>query len=313
MSAESTEAIWQHLFALFDRDHSGLLDEADVAAAIRSTGTSEDLTRRALAGVSAGGRVEPARFRELLEQHIDAAIGRGADAAAGRPKGARVRYYLGVLRDFERRATARGEFMIAAEARHYAKGVRQSEEVRQKEVMAGRLSRERDGVQEAHVLEAVEFNRAWTTNMEEFEARARGLLDDLRVRHEAALAEFIERCRAEQPKAGRHSKAMLELLQVQDKLARSGNYVEAQKCQRKMRALARQEAASVAEVAEETVRRKIEAFKSAQKLEAEALSARIDRGRSEHRNHWAQGAARLMQSHKNMLTDLSLRQNVRPA
>ena len=112
MSAESTEAIWQHLFALFDRDHSGLLDEADVAAAIRSTGTSEDLTRRALAGVSAGGRVEPARFRELLEQHIDAAIGRGADAAAGRPKGARVRYYLGVLRDFERRATARSGFGV---------------------------------------------------------------------------------------------------------------------------------------------------------------------------------------------------------
>ena len=42
----------------------------------------------------------------------------------------------------------------------------------------------------------------------------------------------------------------------------------------------------------------------------EALAARIERGRCEHRSHWANGAQRLMQSHKNMLVDLSLRQSL---
>ena len=35
---------------------------------------------------------------------------------------------LGVLRDFERRVRARGEFMVAAEARHYSRAMRDAEE-----------------------------------------------------------------------------------------------------------------------------------------------------------------------------------------
>ena len=63
-------------------------------------------------------------------------------------------------------------------------------------------------------------------------------------------------------------------------------------------------------MADDGAAKRIEVFKRQQRLEMEGLKTRIERGRAEHKGHWAQGAARLMQSHKNMVTDLSLRQSL---
>ena len=67
---------------------------------------------------------------------------------------------------------------------------------------------------------------------------------------------------------------------------------------------------SVQATADADAAKKVDAFRRQQRLEIEGLVARIERGRAEHKGHWAQGAARLMQSHKNMVTDLNLRQNL---
>jgi len=45
-----------------------------------------------------------------------------------------------------------------------------------------------------------------------------------------------------------------------------------------------------------------------QEMQLEALRRRIQRGREEHKEHWLQGAQRLMQSHRNMLSDLKSKQ-----
>ena len=49
-------------------------------------------------------------------------------------------------------------------------------------------------------------------------------------------------------------------------------------------------------------------LKQQQQMQLEALQRRIARGREEHKEHWLQGAQRLMQSHKNMLSDLKTKQ-----
>lgn len=70
------------------------------------------------------------------------------------------------------------------------------------------------------------------------------------------------------------------------------------------------DAASMEATVDEGAQKRIEGFKRQQQREMEGLRTRIERGRAEHKNHWAQGAARLMQSHKNMATDLRLRQSL---
>lgn len=49
-------------------------------------------------------------------------------------------------------------------------------------------------------------------------------------------------------------------------------------------------------------------MKQQQQLALEALRRRIQRGREEHKEHWLMGAQRLMQSHRNMLSDLKSKQ-----
>eukprot|EP00965_Chrysotila_dentata_P068971 2279237-Pleurochrysis_carterae.AAC.1 len=98
--------------------------------------------------------------------------------------------------------------------------------------------------------------------------------------------------------------------QVQSKLAKAGKYVEAQRCQRKINQLAAQEAEAMQAAVEQGVVKKLEVLRASQKLEVEALLARIERGRHEHRAFWTQNAQRMMQSHRNVITDLSTRQNI---
>ena len=47
-----------------------------------------------------------------------------------------------------------------------------------------------------------------------------------------------------------------------------------------------------------------------QASQLEALRRRIQRGREEHKEHWLMGAQRLMQSHRNMLSDLKTKQAI---
>lgn len=249
-----------------------------------------------------GGRgVKMEMFQSLLEEAFSVTDEASGDA---------VKYVLGILKDFERRATSRDEFMLASEARHFSRVIRDSEEGRQRKLMNSRQTQEKSSIQEAHVMEAVEFNRAWTANMEEFEQRAASIIQDLRTRQEDALNSYVARQREEALSRVKHSKAVLDLMQVQDKLARTGHFAEAQRCQKKLNTMARREATALQAAADEVLRKKVEAFKASQRLEMEALVTRIGRGRGEHRGHWTQGANRLMQSHKNMLTDLALRQNL---
>ena len=50
------------------------------------------------------------------------------------------------------------------------------------------------------------------------------------------------------------------------------------------------------------------AMRVQQQTQLEGLRRRIQRGREEHKEHWLMGAQRLMQSHRNMLSDLKSKQ-----
>ena len=99
----------------------------------------------------------------------------------------------------------------------------------------------------------------------------------------AALANFVEKSRAESVTRVKPSKAVLDLIKAQEKLARSGNYPEAQKCQKKVHELLRKDAASMQAMADEGAQKRVEVYKRQQRLEMEGLLARIERGRAPKR------------------------------
>ncbi len=165
---EPTTAWVTSLLKLLNR---GATFETDTVAALVCAGLAEGQAQQMLDAAKRGdGMLDGSGFKELMTECIAGLTAGEADPAA--VERLVTALLLGMFKDFEKRATARGSFMVAAEARHHARRLRQSAEARQHEHMSARQTRQKSEVQEAHVMEAVEFNRAWSTNMEEFEHRA---------------------------------------------------------------------------------------------------------------------------------------------
>ena len=172
------QKLWSTVFKLYDRDNSGFADQGDTIAAMVTMGHAPEVARQMLTRRCDDGLPNLELFQLLLEECVS--LNAGVDIGASGWQKELVKHLLGVLKEFEKRALARGEFMIAAESRHRVKQLKETEELRQKDEMVVRQGTEKSGVAEAHVREAVEFNKAWTTNMSEFELRATQIVQELR-------------------------------------------------------------------------------------------------------------------------------------
>ena len=335
-SSSTTADVWPSVFRLVQADGFCAFD--DIVAALECSGKSHTAAMRAVerSGAEARG-VDADRFGALLDECVASSLGDDAADAAKREASV-VRHALGVLKTFERRLLARGEFMTAAECRHRGSILKDAEAERQKVALVNKQAAEKAGVEQAHVLEAMEFNRAWSANVDEFEGRAAAMVQELHDRQAAAYEAYESEQRLQTIAAQKSSKEMLALKKIQVHamprnsaapfgrafrrnysdpthasqvtMARTGKYLEAEKYSKKVAKLAKSESLELQAKADAALEKKLEVFAMKQAVEMEGLLARISRGRAEHKAHWETGATRLVQSHKNMVTDLGLRQGL---
>jgi len=337
-SSSTTADVWPSVFRLVQTDGFCAFD--DIVAALECSGKSHTAAMRAVerSGAEARG-VDADRFGALLDECVASSLGDDAADAAKREASV-VRHALGVLKTFERRLLARGEFMTAAECRHRGSILKDAEADRQKVALVNKQAAEKAGVEQAHVLEAMEFNRAWSANVDEFEGRAAAMVQELHDRQAAAYEAYESEQRLQTIAAQKSSKEMLALKKIQVTrkfgrairprnsarnsrrnyltpeppsqvtMARTGKYLEAEKYSKKVAKLAKSESLELQAKADAALEKKLEVFAMKQAVEMEGLLARISRGRAEHKAHWETGATRLVQSHKNMVTDLGLRQGL---
>ena len=340
-SSSTTADVWPSVFRLVAAD--GFCAFEDIVAALECSGKSHTAAMRAVerSGAEARG-VDADRFGALLDECVASSLGDDAADAAKREASV-VRHALGVLKTFERRLLARGEFMTAAECRHRGSILKDAEAERQKVALVNKQAAEKAGVEQAHVLEAMEFNRAWSANVDEFEGRAAAMVQELHDRQAAAYEAYESEQRLQTIAAQKSSKEMLALKKIQVHamprnlrrairprhsaapsgaiiltpnprfqvtMARTGKYLEAEKYSKKVAKLAKSESLELQAKADAALEKKLEVFAMKQAVEMEGLLARISRGRAEHKAHWETGATRLVQSHKNMVTDLGLRQGL---
>ena len=340
-SSSTIADVWPSVFRLVAADGFCAFD--DIVAALECSGKSHTAAMRAVerSGAEARG-VDADRFGALLDECVASSLGDDAADAAKREASV-VRHALGVLKTFERRLLARGEFMTAAECRHRGSILKDAEAERQKVALVNKQAAEKAGVEQAHVLEAMEFNRAWSANVDEFEGRAAAMVQELHDRQAAAYEAYESEQRLQTIAAQKSSKEMLALKKIQVHamprnlrrairprhsaapfgaiiltpdspsqvtMARTGKYLEAEKYSKKVAKLAKSESLELQAKADAALEKKLEVFAMKQAVEMEGLLARISRGRAEHKAHWETGATRLVQSHKNMVTDLGLRQGL---
>lgn len=93
-------------------------------------------------------------------------------------------------------------------------------------------------------------------------------------------------------------------------LARQSKYEEAQATKLRADRLEQWEKLKINNELQVIYATKELALRKTQSRELEALKGRIQRGRDEHKEHWLNGAQRLMQSHRNAINDLRTRQTI---
>ena len=212
-SSSTTADVWPSVFRLVAADGFCAFD--DIVAALECSGKSHTAAMRAVerSGAEARG-VDADRFGALLDECVASSLGDDAADAAKREASV-VRHALGVLKTFERRLLARGEFMTAAECRHRGSILKDAEAERQKVALVNKQAAEKAGVEQAHVLEAMEFNRAWSANVDEFEGRAAAMVQELHDRQAAAYEAYESEQRLQTIAAQKSSKEMLALKKIQ--------------------------------------------------------------------------------------------------
>ena len=215
----------------------------------------------------------------------------------------------GVLADLKKfYVEQRRDFKLAAMATEMHMQLTAREEMRRMRDISVRQESEHQGVQEAQMMQAMEFNSAWSQNMTEFERQAREIEEGAIRRHQEEFIAFQQKLREAEPRAYKFSRQLLDLRTSVSKLAKQGKYDEAHKAKLKADQLEKWERLKLDNEHKTTVANKELQMRTQQSQQLEALRRRIQRGREEHKEHWLMGAQRLMQSHRNMLSDLKSKQ-----
>lgn len=299
----SLTALYQPLFALFDRDRSGFADEADVIAVLKSRLGSEKGAEDALARVTASGQITASQLQALLEATLP-------DAPEAVRHQQTVRLLLAVVKDFEQRATLRGEFALAAEAQDCANSLRSIEEQRALFVMQQQQQRELEVLVQQHDTDASRFNQAWKQRMDEFSNLASRAVEEMRARHENSVEDFLSTHRSnlvEHFRRHAKDKDTLDSERVLHRLAKSHEYAACEEYAKQVHGKVRKDHEAAAGRAEEELQRRLEVHRWHMRRELKGLVTKCERIRAEHRGQWEDGLAKLILAQKNKVADVRAR------
>lgn len=216
---------------------------------------------------------------------------------------------LCILEDLRKAHADQEDFVLANRSKSMYESVMSREEVRRLTRIDQRHQSEQQGVEEAQMMQAQEFNSAWSQNMAEFERQARLIEENAQRKHEDEFISYQQKLRGKE-RAYKFSRDLLLLRTNIDALAKQGRYEEAHKLKQQAGQMEKWERLKLDNEYQTQIATKELQLRQQQQLQLEALRRRIQRGREEHKEHWLTGAQRLMQSHRNMLSDLKSKQSL---
>ena len=272
----AADALFEALFPLLDRDGSGWASEEDVIAALICMVGTEERARVALARVTESGHVDQRCLRELIEAQMPPQTGENGAQWHVRL----VRIVIAIIRDFEKRAIDRGDFVASAEGREVARHVREMEQRRAFATLEALKREQHGGLRRGQVAEARQFNKEWTVRMAEFNNHARRAVAELRARHEAAVEAFVAEHRPQMHDQFKRTHHALETLDAKFTLTRltlAEEFTEANKYAKRVQQLTRRDAEEAATLSELALQKKLDVLRWQQNLELRGLLAKVAR------------------------------------
>lgn len=238
--------------------------------------------------------------RRVLEEI--ATVGTGADVPLDE--------YIKILADYRCCCERKGNYKEAELVHHVLKQLRLEEENRHVSALTQQQESERQGLEEAHMLEFQNFNRIWNEKIDAFEEHQLDCEAAMLERHSLELAEFHAEMSAEPLKRPKFSKDLLNLRKIQETLAKQKNYAEAHKMKLKADKLETHEMDKINRERAEKYSKKEASILSRHRAELMAMRKRMERGKEELERARRKELEMLLQRYHNVRRGLQGQQNI---
>lgn len=150
------------VFSLIDRDGTGQIPEAALVQALQGSGFMDQASATAMAEEQAGP-IDLNVFRECVVQAVEAASRRSLEMMTSKRGGALTGLptlgaaLLGILDDLKKYAQAVKDFRLAHNSKEMSDSLKAREEMRRMREISQRQESDQHGVQEAHMMQAMEL------------------------------------------------------------------------------------------------------------------------------------------------------------
>mmetsp|Transcript_56888 Transcript_56888/g.101527 ORF Transcript_56888/g.101527 Transcript_56888/m.101527 type:complete len:330 (-) Transcript_56888:1712-2701(-) len=238
--------------------------------------------------------------RRVLEEI--ATVGTGADVPLDE--------YIKILAEYRRCCERKGNYKEAELVQHVLKQLRLEEENRHVTALTQQQESERQGLEEAHMLEFHNFNRIWNEKIDTFEEHQLDCEAAMLERHSMELAEFHADMTNEIPKKPKFSKDLLNVRSIQQTLANAKNYSDAHKVKLKGDKMEALELEKINRERSERYSKKEAAILARHRGELMAMRKRMERGKAELERARKKELEMLLQRYHNVKRGLQGQQNI---
>jgi hypothetical protein len=302
------------VFSLLDKQEEGAVARELAMNALQSCGVLPAGRVAELVDAMAPDLLDVRLFYDCVKRIVDAAGQQVPQRSVLDEAGASLlaptvgAALLGVLEFVRKKALREQDFWAARNSKSLAAAISKREEAVRLQKIASRHDWEMQRLQQAQLQQTNEFNLAWSTNLEALERQAAEAERQLRVRHQEECLALRQQMAAAPQKAYKFTKELLELKRQVQVLANQGRYNEAGQKKLKAERLEQWERMRLDNEHELQLAKKELQLHKRHEQAFKTLRERIRRGREEHKEHWLLGAQRMLQSHRNVLSDLKAKQ-----
>lgn len=217
--------------------------------------------------------------------------------------------FLQILEEHRKNCEQQGRYVEAEVAKRRFHELKSHEANRRRESLKSQHARERMRVEDEHLMEYQNFNTRWDQKGKEFDEQSQNQLNTMKERHLEELKEFQQKL-LEKMQKPKWSPALLDYRKIEEHLAKSKKYSEAQKYKSKADLLEAKEVEQWNRMKQNEMLRHENTFKAAKRQELNALQKRIDAGRNELKKHRQLALERLMQRYTNSMCELGASQRL---
>lgn len=218
--------------------------------------------------------------------------------------------YIRILAEYRTTCERRGQYKEAQLVQRVLTQLREEEEARCLMALMARQETERQGLEQAHVLEFQTFHRLWNDKIDAFERQHLDAEAAMLERHSTELAGFHAEAADQPQRRPKFSKDLLNLRRVEATLAKGKHYAEAHRVKVTADDVEAREWGRINQERAERFSRREAQLLARHRMELTAMRTRMERARQELERTRLRELQLLLRRYGNVKRGITGQQNV---